>query len=387
MDDAQDVRRARFAITAIFALNGALFASAFARLPAIQDRAGISDGQLGLALLCAMLGLLSSQPVAGALVSRFGSRPVALGGAVGYALGLVPVALSESFTGLLASMFAIGLLSGPLDVAMNVHGLTVERRLGRPILSGLHAAFSFGALAGSALGGLVAELGVSVVTHLSVVAALGTLLAFGLTRLLLPPQADAAPEGPRLARPTRALALIGVFAICAVLSEGAVSDWAAIYLHDEVGTGQGTAAAGLAVFSLAMGIGRLAGDRLSAALGAERLARAGGSLGAIGIGFSLLAQSPPAAFAGLFLAGLGLAALFPLALRAAAARGESPGPAVAAVSAMGYIGFLAGPPTIGGLSELVGLRAALLVVVACCSLTAVLAGAVRAPRPIAARAR
>jgi len=387
MDDAQDVRRARFAITAIFALNGALFASAFARLPAIQDRAGISDGQLGLALLCAMLGLLSSQPVAGALVSRFGSRPVALGGAVGYALGLVPVALSESFAGLLASMFAIGLLSGPLDVAMNVHGLTVERRLRRPILSGLHAAFSFGALAGSAVGGLVAGLGVSVVTHLTVVAGLGTLLAISLTRLLLPPHADAAPEGPRLARPTRALALIGVFAICAVLSEGAVSDWAAIYLHDEVGTGQGTAAAGLAVFSLAMGIGRLAGDRLSVALGAERLARAGASLAAIGIGFSLLAQSPPAAFAGLFLAGLGLATLFPLALRAAAARGESPGPAVAAVSAMGYIGFLAGPPTIGGLSELVGLRAALLVVVACCSLAAVLAGAVRAPRPIAARAR
>lgn len=387
MDDAQDVPRARFAIAAIFALNGALFASAYARLPAIQDRADISDGQLGLALLCAMLGLLSSQPVAGALVSRFGSRPVALGGAVGYALALVPVALSESFAGLLASMFAIGLLSGPLDVAMNVHGLTVERKLGRPILSGLHAAFSFGALAGSALGGVAAGLGVSVVTNLTVVAGLGTLLAISLTRLLLPPHADAAPEGPRFARPTRALALIGVFAICAVLSEGAVSDWAAIYLHDEVGTGQGTAAAGLAVFSLAMGIGRLAGDRLSAALGAERLARAGGSLGAIGICFALLAQSPPAAFAGLFVAGLGLAALFPLALRAAAARGESPGPAVAAVSAVGYIGFLAGPPTIGGLSELVGLRAALLVVVACCSLTAVLAGAVRAPRPVAARAR
>jgi MFS family permease len=136
MDDAQDVRRARFAIAAIFALNGALFASAYARLPAIQDRAGISDGQLGLALLCAMLGLLSSQPGAGALVSRFGSRPVALGGAVGYALALVPVALSESFTGLLVSMFAVGLLTGPLDVAMNVHGLTVERKLGRPSFPG-----------------------------------------------------------------------------------------------------------------------------------------------------------------------------------------------------------------------------------------------------------
>jgi MFS family permease len=387
MEATPDVRRARWAITAIFALNGALFASAFARLPAIQDRTGISEGQLGLALLCAMLGLLSSQPVAGALVSRFGSRPVACAGAVGYALGLVPVALSESFGALAASMVAIGVLSGPLDVAMNVHGLTVERRLGRPILSGLHAAFSFGALGSAAVGGVVAGLGVSVVTHLSVVAALGTLLALGLSRLLLPPGADAAPDGPRFARPTPALALVGVFALCAVLSEGAVSDWAAIYINDEVGTGEGTAAAGLAVFSLTMGVGRLAGDRLSEALGPTRLASGGGSLGALGMGLALLADTPPAALAGFALAGLGLATLFPLALRAAASRGESPGPAVAAVSALGYIGFLAGPPTIGGLAELVGLRAALLVVVACCSLAAVLARAVRVRERAAATAR
>jgi MFS family permease len=387
MEAAPDVRRARWAITAIFALNGALFASAFARLPAIQERAGISEGRLGLALLCAMLGLLSSQPAAGALVSRFGSRPVALGGAVGYALGLVPVALSTSFGALAASMFVIGLLSGPLDVAMNVHGLTIERRLRRPILSSLHAAFSFGALGSAAVSGLVAGLGVDVVTHLSMVAALGTALAIGLSRRLLAPGADAAPEGPRFARPTRALALVGVFAICAVLSEGAVSDWAAIYLDDEVGTGEGIAAAGLAVFSLTMGIGRLAGDRLSEALGAERLARAGGSLGTLGIGLALLADTPLVALAGFALAGLGLATLFPLALRAAAAGGESPGPAVAAVSAMGYIGFLAGPPAIGGLAELVGLRAALLIVVGCCALAAMLAGAVRAPQPAGARAR
>jgi MFS family permease len=322
MDAQPDVRRARWAITAIFALNGSLFASAFARLPAIQDRTGISEGQLGLALLLAMVGLLASQPVAGALVSRFGSRPVVRAGAIGYALGLVPVALSESFGALAASMFAIGLLSGPLDVAMNVHGLTIERRLGRAILSSLHAAFSF-----------------------------------------------------------------GVFAICAVLSEGAVSDWAAIYLDDEVGTGEGTAAAGLAVFSLTMGIGRLAGDRLSEAVGPARLARGGGSLGAVGIGIALLADTTLTALAGFALAGLGLAALFPLALRAAATRGDSPGPAVAAVSAMGYIGFLAGPPTIGGLAELVGLRAALLLVVACCAAAAALAGAVRVPKPAATTAR
>jgi MFS family permease len=373
------VRRPRFAITAIFALNGSLFLSLFARLPAIQDRTGISEGQLGLCLLCAMLGLLTAQPVAGALVSRFGSRPVVLGGALGYALGLVPVALSTSFEGLAASMLLIGAASGPLDVAMNVHGLTIEKHVGRPILSGLHAAFSFGGLAGSAVGGLLAGLGVGVVTHLSAVAALGVLLALALRPLLLPPDADAAPEGPRFARPTRALALVGLFAICVVLSEGAVSDWTAIYLDDEAGASEGAAAAGLAAFSLSMGIGRLTGDRLSIRFGPARLARAGAALGALGIGIALLAGGPLVGIAGFALAGLGISALFPLALRAAAERGESPGPAVAAVSAMGYIGFMVGPPSIGGLAELFGLRAALLLPVACLAAAALLAGAVRAP--------
>jgi MFS family permease len=379
------VRGARIAITLVFALNGSMFASLFARLPAIQDRTGISEGQLGLALLCAMLGLLSVQLVSGALVSRFGSRPVVLGGAVGYALGLIPVALSTSFGALAASMLLIGMASGPLDVAMNVHGLTIEQRLGRPILSSLHAAFSFGALAGAAVGGLVAGLDVGVVAHLSAVAAFGVLLAFALRPLLLPPHADAAPEGPRLARPTRALALVGVFAICVVLSEGAVSDWAAVYLADEVGASEGTAALGLAAFSLTMGIGRLTGDLLSKRLGAARLARGGAALAAIGIGIALLADTPAVSIAGFALGGLGLAALFPLALRAAAERGDSPGPAVAAVSAMGYVGFIAGPPAIGGLAELVGLRTALLLLVACLVVAAVLAGAVRAP--VAARSR
>ena len=379
------MRRARIGITAIFALNGSLFMSLFSRLPAIQERTGVSDGQLGLALLCAMLGLLASQPLAGALVSRLGSRPVVLLGALGYALGLVPLAMSESFLALAATLAVAGAVSGPLDVAMNVHGLTIEQRRGRPILSGLHAAFSFGALAGAGAGGIVAGLGVGVVPHLSAVAALGVVVAIAATRLLLPPDADAAPEGPRFARPTRALAVVGAFAICVVLMEGAVSDWGAIYLHDEAGASEGTAAAGLAAFSLAMAVGRLSGDRLGELLGAARLARTGAALGAAGIGVALLASAPLPAIAGLGLAGLGMSTLFPLALRAAAERGESPGPAVAAVSAMGYVGFIAGPPAIGGLAELFGLRSALLLVLTCGVLSFLLAGGLRAPR--AARAR
>jgi MFS family permease len=150
-----------------------------------------------------MIGLLSVQLVAGALVSRFGSRPVVLGGALGYALGLLPVALSTSFGALAASMFLIGVASGPLDVAMNVHGLTIERRIERPILSGLHAAFSFGALAGAAAGGLVADAGVGVVPHFAVVAAAGAAFALVLRALLLPPGPTRRPRG-RASRGPRA---------------------------------------------------------------------------------------------------------------------------------------------------------------------------------------
>ncbi len=379
------MRSVRYAITAVFALNGLLFASLYSRLPAIQERTDIGDGQLGIALLCAMLGLMSVQLVAGALVTRLGSRPVVLGSALGYALGLVPVALSTSFGALCAAMLLIGAASGPLDVAMNVHGLTVEQALRRPVLSTMHAAFSFGALTGAAVGGLVAGAGVGVVTHLGTVAAVGVTLAVLLARMLLPPEADAAEEGPRWARPTRALALVGLFAVCVVLSEGSVSDWAAVYLDNEVGASEGAAAAGLAAFSLTMGNGRLTGDRLSARFGAERFARAGSTLAALGILLALLADTPLPAIAGFLIAGLGLSVLFPLALRAAAESGESPGPAVAAVSAFGYIGFIAGPPAIGGLAEVVGLRAGMLLIVVCLTLAALLARAVRTPA--AARAR
>jgi MFS family permease len=371
--------RARLAVTVVFALNGALFASIFSRLPSIQERAGIGDGALGLALLCAMLGLVVSQLGAGALAARLGTRPLVLVGALGYAAALVPISLSRSLVALAASLAFTGLSNGVLDVSMNVHGLTVERGLRRPILSGLHAAFSFGALGGAAVGGIVAGAGVGVVPHLCTAAAVGALAAVMATRFLLPPSADAAPEGPMFAAPTRALLLVGLFAFCALLSEGAVNDWAAVYLENNLDSGEGVAAGGLAAFSLTMGIGRLVGDRVTRSIGSVRLARGGAGLAAAGMAAALAAAHPAAAIVGFAAMGLGLAALFPLALRAAAERSGTPGPAVAAVSGMGYVAFVAGPPLVGGLAEAMGLRSALIVIVGLCVVAAALATQVRAP--------
>ncbi len=371
--------RARVAITTVFALNGTLFASIFSRLPTIQDRTELSDGALGLALLCSMLGMVVSQFAAGALVARIGSRRLVVVGALGYAAGLIPVALSGSFAALAVSLALIGVANGVLDVSMNIHGLTVERELGRPILSTLHAAFSFGALAGAGVGAVAAAAGVGVAAHLTGMALLGVVAALTAGRFLLPSSADAAPEGPLIARPTRALLAIGVFAFCLLLAEGAVNDWAAIYLDDEIGTGEALAASGLAAFSLTMGFGRLFGDRLVQRIGPVTLARGGATLSLAGIAVALSASGPLLAVPGFAAMGLGLAALFPLALRAAAARGPVPGPSVAAVSAFGYLGLLTGPPVVGGLSEAVGLRAALVFVATLLGVAALLAGSLRPP--------
>ncbi len=373
---------ARVAVTAVFALNGALFASIFSRLPAIQERTDIGDGALGLALLCAMVGLLSSQLFAGPLIARRGSRPLVIVGGLGYAAGLVPIALAGSWGALAVSFLFVGFANGVLDVAMNTHGLTVEKQLGRPILSTLHAAFSFGALGGAALGGVAAGAGVEVEPHLFTMAALGAASMLVAGRFLLPPGADATPEGPLFAVPSKALALVGAFAFCVLLTEGAVNDWSAVYIESELDASESTAAAGLAAFSLTMGFGRLFGDRLNLALGPVRLARGGATLAAAGIGIALLAQVPAIALFGFACAGVGLAGLFPLALRAGAAKGETAGPSVAAVSAGGYLGFLAGPPMIGGISEVAGLRAGLAVLVLLCLAAALLGGAVRVPSAV-----
>ena len=165
-------------------------------------------------------------------------------GALACAAALIPMSLADVVcASSRAASCCVGLANGVLDVSMNVHGLAVERKLGRPILATLHAGFSFGALAGAGAGGLVAAAGWGSAAPGRRIA-VGVVVALTTYRFLLPREVDAAPEGPLLARPTRALAAVGLFVFCVVLSEGAVNDWAAVYLKGDLGAGEGLAAPG-----------------------------------------------------------------------------------------------------------------------------------------------
>ena len=378
MVDAEGMRRARLAALVVFFVNGFGFANWIVRIPTVQEKLGLSEGALGLALLALAGGALATMVVSGGLVQKLGSRPVVGASGLIFGLSLVLPALAPSLPLLVLALLVAGAWNGALDVSMNAHAATVEDAYRRPIMSSFHAAFSLGGLAGAASGGLLSAYGVGLVSHLGGVAVLSALAFAVASRVLLPADADRGGdgEGPTFVRPNRALAGLGFIAFCVLLGEGAMADWSAVYLGGTLGTGPGLAAAGYAVFSLAMATGRLCGDRLAKRFRPAGLVRAGAALAAAGLGLSLAVGHPIFALVGFACAGAGFSVVFPNVLSAAGRNGEMPaGTAIAAVSTAGYFGFLVGPSAIGFVAEITGLGAALYIVVALSAAVAVMAGA------------
>jgi Major Facilitator Superfamily len=365
---------ARRAIAAIFTANGAVVGTWAARVPALKEHAAVSTATLGLALAGLAAGGLAAMPLSGWRTARGGSRSTTLVCVALVALVLPLPAIAPGAAGLILGAVALGAGNGAIDVAMNAHGVAVERRLGRPILSSLHAGFSLGGLLGAGAGALAAAAGLGVGLHFAAMSVVFAAVGVAAAPRLLAAGADAAPPGGRLALPSRALWPLGAIAFCCLLAEGAAADWSAVYLHGSLGAGAGTAALGFTAFSVAMAASRLAGDRLTLRVGAVRLVRAGALLATAGLGAALLAATPAAALAGFACLGAGVAVVVPSVFRAAgAAGGVAPGAALAAVTTTGYTGFLVGPPLIGALAGAAGLPAALTLVLAATALVAALA--------------
>jgi MFS family permease len=354
---------ARAAVTVVFAINGLLFGAWASRIVAVSNRLELSSGQIGIALGFIAAGSLVAMPLAGRAASRYGSRPATRVALVAFcgASALAPAA--PSLVLLCAACVLLGASGGSLDVVMNVHAVTVERHGPRPILSSFHAAFSLGGLVGALLGAGGAAAGIDVRVQLAVLAAVMAVVGVLVTRALLPASADA--NGKRAPRPAgrritvdRRLALLGLLAFCCLLSEGAAADWSAVYLDRDLAATPAVAGLAFAAFSVTMVIGRLAGDALTVRFGPDVLVRRGAIVAAIGMGAALIADDRIAALAGFACLGAGLSIIIPQVFRAAAA-GRDSGPALARVTTLGYVGFLAGPPLIGAVAELTSLPSAL----------------------------
>ncbi|WP_299957317.1 MFS transporter [uncultured Modestobacter sp.] len=369
--------RLRLAVAVLFGLDGFVFGSWAARVPDVSAATGAGHTALGVALLCLSLGALACMQATGVLCRRIGTgRVAALAGVAASGCAVLP-GLTTSVAGLCAALLVFGAATGAVNVAANSAGVQVEARAGRPLLSGLHAAFSAGGLLGALVGGL-ASAGVGVGLHLALVAVLGLAVMAWAAPVLVGADATAGATDPRVVvtpgggatRPTGVLVLLGAVAGATAYGEGALSDWGALHLREQLAAAPALAAAGYAGFSSAMAVGRLAGGRLVLALGERRLLVGGALVAAAGALAAVTTSSLPVALGGFVLVGLGLANVFPLAIARAGALGGPSG--VALSTTVGYTGLLGGPPVIGFLAEHAGLPTALGTVALMAVLAAVL---------------
>ncbi|MFE6487199.1 MFS transporter [Streptomyces sp. NPDC057757] len=368
----------RVILTAFFALDGFLFAGWVVRIPAIKEQTSSTAGTLGLALLGVSVGAVLTMMITGRLCQRYGSHRVTVACAVLLSLSVALPPLAHSALALGAALFVLGVGYGGINVAMNSAAVDLVAALRRPVMPSFHAAFSLGGMVGAGLGGLVAGQ-LSPTRHLLGLTVIGLLVTVIAGRRLLryeplaPPDRTRAEKSAkrRLDGRTRGLVVVfGLIALCTAYGEGALADWGALHLKEDLDAHPGIAAAGYSCFALAMTIGRLSGTTLLERLGRTRTLVAGGTTAALGMLLAALAPSVWAALLGFAVTGLGLANIFPVAIeRAGALAGPS---GVATASTLGYGGMLLGPPAIGFMADWYSLPTALTSVAALAAVAALI---------------
>lgn len=384
-------RRARTAVAVAFMVNGLCFASWVSRTPAVRDTLGLSSAQLGLLLLCVSGGSIAGLPLSGPIVHRLGARAAVLAGSLSVGVGLTGLGVALLLVSVplaVPGLVLVGLGVGVWDVAMNVEGAAVERRLGRSLMPRLHAGFSLGTVAGAGIGATSAATGVPLSVQVFVVAVVAPVSMAVATRMFLTDDAEAEEGTTRHSgvlaawREPRTL-VVGLMVLGFAFTEGSANDWMAVAMVDGYGTTEAVGAIGFGVFVAAMTVARMVGGAALERHGRVATLRATAVLGLAGLLLVLLGGSVPVAIAGAVLWGFGAALGFPVGMSAAADDPERAAVRVSVVSSIGYTAFLAGPPLIGVLAEHVGILGALFVVVAALTLGLAACGAAR---PLAPRA-
>ena len=385
------VLAARTGVAVVFALNGLAVGSWFSRVPAVREALDLTAGRLGLLLLAMSVGALLAMPTAGLVTQRLGpARTVAVSTLL-VAAGMTVAGLSAGLTGSAAAvavgLFAFGYGSGTCDVAMNIEGAAVEKRLGRTILPRFHAAWSLGSVAGAGIGAGAARLGVPIAVHLSALAVVvlaGTLLG---ARSFLPAVAEADGPAEPAARRRALLAawreprtlLIGLLVLVMAFTEGSANDWLAVAFVDGYNVSEAVGATVFGVFVVGMTLGRTVGTVAIDRWGRVPVLFGTIGLAAVGATCAVLAGSGPVAIVGVALWGLGASLGFPVGMSAAADDEDRAPARVSVVAVIGYTAFLGGPPLLGLLGDHVGTLHALLVVPVLLLPTLALVPALRPP--------
>lgn len=361
-DQKKRSAKARYATTAIFLVQGTAIGAWAACIPAFRETLNLTDSALSLSLLAYAAGGLIGMPLAAWLVSRIGSHAATMSMGIFCSLSIIVPGLAPSLTFLVIAALIAGMGKGLVDIAMNTFAASIQTRWGSPIMSSFHAASSTGGLLGAVCVGLMFAMGYSIYTSLAVltistfvIVAAAAFFASGVNI-----ETHAKKRAPAFALPTPALLGIGGLCFLILTIEGGVTDWSGVYMTTVVQVSTAQATVGFAAFSIMMVLGRLFGDRLVNRMGEKAVLLVGACAATVGFVFALGFASFIPTTLGFALVGLGVSNLVPI-LFTAAARNKSvpPATALAMTATVGYTGFLLGPPLIGFVSDLIGLRLAL----------------------------
>jgi MFS family permease len=362
----------------VFALNSMMFGSWITHLPEIKQRLAVTDGQLGVALLGIPLGSIVAMPFMGWIIHHLGSgKTTFIYGAAFCLISCFPV-LAPSYLLFFASLILVGMITGSMDVAMNAAASSVERKMKENIMSSCHGMWSLGSMVGAGITSVIVGFRIDPGLHIIVLAIILFAVILMVRQTLFSVEDEktsgvivfSVPKGP----------LIGLAAVgfCVMLGEGAVYDWSAIYLKHNLLANAFYSGLGLAGFSMTMTLGRFYGDRIIHLWGAARTVIVGVLIALAGILIAVMVRHPLITIAGFTLAGLGFSCQVPAVyISASRMKGGSPGANLAAVASMGYFGLLTGPPLIGMVADVAGLRYGLGLVAVLMGLVAVIAGRIR----------
>ena len=352
------------ALRAQFFVLGVMFATWGVHVPTVKGHYGLGEQALAIAMLASGVGALTALAQAGRIVGRWGPRAVSAVMGVLCCASVACLLAWPAYAALLAVMLVFGITGSLLDVAINTEATEIERLAAKPLMSGFHGMFSLGGMAGASLGSAAPALGLSPQGHLLLATGVGAAIVLLASRAMLPvPEKDAEEKHP-LSLPRGPLLLLGVLASMGLIAEGAMYDWSVLFMKQERASTASTAALAYASFSGAMAAGRFGGDWVRARVSPARLMRASGVLAALGMAVALAVPSAWVALLGFACVGLGLSNVVPVLFSAASqVPGVSPAHGIAAVSGVGYLGMMAGPPLIGLVAEHSSLSTGLVVVV------------------------
>ncbi|UYQ94570.1 MFS transporter [Chitinophaga horti] len=355
-EQMNDPKKARWAITLFFIISGFGYFSWASRIPDIQQKLSLNDAELGSVLLALPVGLMLTLPVTGALLQRFSSRSIMFAGALAFNLMLSLIGFANETWQLVLILFAFGSSRNLLNISMNGNSVGVQALYDRSIITTFHGIWSVAGFSAVGFGALMIYFKIGPSWHFLGVGLAMVLLGFyAFPGSLKQPPAPTGRKG--FALPDKTLVKYGLISFGSMSCEGTMIDWSGIYFQKAVHVSDNWVGVGFFAYTVMMAAGRFGGDKLVNRWGAAPMIRYSGILLFCGLLLAALLPYPVTASLGFMMAGLGVSCVVPLvfALGGKASK-MSNGASIAAISTVGYFGFLLVPPAVGFLAEAIGLR-------------------------------